>query len=456
MEVGLLSAFHLVLHLSQSGTGVFELAGLKILAQKGRRERVDVAIDSFSPSQPGMAFEVRGTPAPMMARDDPESALQVTMSGKGQGRYLLQSLGQLPAGTQVTLTGRCRTAAGTDSSLGLIAKGKPIAEEKLSQTEWADYRVTHVLQRDGAPSWFVGQLSGAPAEFWIADWHAWVEIPSPTASAVVLVGPERRLITFSATHKDAKSIYITPSWPEIRRFKCHLEYNSRWGFKSPTSHELKLSDHGRDLSLTWAFEGDPVRYTIRMKSDRPDSALIEARITNRGDVATEEFIPGFCLQINGAHAPKTFTHMIIPREGRPFPMDSGRCFDTRPALWPSIGWVRAHYTESQLYADRLKQGERYRPSRPNRIREAGDFPLLARRLPGRDAWIAWVWPNAPSGYFGNTQTPCMHMDPLIPACPAGESRSVFGRLIFFEGTWDQLYETAQRERTELAAMASAN
>lgn len=461
MELGLLSDFHLVLHLSQSGTGVFELADLKVLAQKGRRERVDVAIDSSSPSQPGTAFQVRGTPAPAMARaeeeGDSDSILHVKMPGKAQaqGRYLLQGLGQLPAGTRVTLAGRYRVAVNTDVSLGLMARGKPIAEEELSQTEWADYRVTHVLQSDGTPSWFVGQLGDEPAELWLASWHAWVELPSPTAPGVVPLGRERRPITFSATQKDAKSIYITPSWPEIRRFKCHLEYNSRWGFRSPTSHELKLSDDDRDLALTWTFEGDPVRYTVRMKSDRPDSALIEARITNNGNDAAEEFVPGFCLQISGAHAPKTFTHMIIPRQGRPFPLDSGHCFDTRPALWPFIGWVRAHYTESQLYAERLKQGESYKPDRPNRIRQAGDFPLLARRLPGRDAWIAWVWPNAPNGYFGNTQTPCMHMDPQIPACPPGESRSVFGRLIFFEGRWDELYETAQRERVELAGRASS-
>ncbi|MDP6505442.1 MAG: hypothetical protein QF886_17600, partial [Planctomycetota bacterium] len=383
--------------------------------------------------------------------------LRVDMPRKAEahGRHLHQSLGQLPAGTRVTLSGRCRVAAGTNLSMGIMTIGKTVVAQKLVQTEWADYQVTHVLQRDGAPSWFAGQLGDKPGKFWLNDWHAWVELPSPTAPGILPLGRERRPITFSGTQKDAKSIYITPPWPDIRRILCHLEYTSRWSFRFPATHQLKLSDDGKELALTWTFKDDPVRYTIQMKSDSADTVLIEARITNHGKTTTDMFIPGFCLQTSGAHAPKTFTHMIIPRQGQPFPVDSGHSFDTRPALWPSIGWVRAHFTESKLYAERLKEGENYKPERANRIREAGDFPLLARRLPGRDAWIAWIWPNAPHGYFGNTQTPCMHMDPRIPACPAGESRSVFGRMIFFEGSWDKLYKRAQQERAELSKRSSS-
>ena len=100
------------------------------------------------------------------------------------------------------------------------------------------------------------------------------------------------------------------------------------------------------------------------------------------------------------------------------------------------------------YSERTRLASEYKPHR-SLIAETGDFPLLARRLPGRDAWIAWIWPNA-CEYFGNTQTPCMHMDPVIPECPAGETRSIFGRLLFFEGTWDDLFGCAVHERKELA------
>lgn len=86
------------------------------------------------------------------------------------------------------------------------------------------------------------------------------------------------------------------------------------------------------------------------------------------------------------------------------------------------------------------------------LKETGDFPLLARRIPGRDAWIAGLWPTCEE-YFGDTQTPCMHMDPVLPPCPAGATRSIYGRMIFFEGNWDALYAAAQKERLALAAQS---
>jgi hypothetical protein len=49
----------------------------------------------------------------------------------------------------------------------------------------------------------------------------------------------------------------------------------------------------------------------------------------------------------------------------------------------------------------------------------------------------------------------LFVDPKIPACPAGESRSVFGRMIFFEGSWDKLYERAQQERADLSKRSSS-
>lgn len=99
--------------------------------------------------------------------------------------------------------------------------------------------------------------------------------------------------------------------------------------------------------------------------------------------------------------------------------------------------MRAHNVHSDEYRRPIEEGDAYKPARAGRIKEVGDFPLLARRVPRRDAWIAWVWPNA-TGYFGNTATPCTHMDPVLKACPAGTPRSIFGRMSFFEGTWDEL------------------
>ena len=110
--------------------------------------------------------------------------------------------------------------------------------------------------------------------------------------------------------------------------------------------------------------------------------------------------------------------------------------------------VNADYTGSPTYSERGKLGDDFKPPNQKWIRQCGDFPLLVRRLPGRDAWIAWLWTNA-TRYFGNTQAPCMHMDPILRNCPPGKSSSIFGRMLFFEGSWEELYALARREKADL-------
>ena len=250
---------------------------------------------------------------------------------------------------------------------------------------------------------------------------------------------------------DSKSIYITPPWPFMRRILTHLEYNSRWNYRFPDEHEIELSEAGDRLTLHWHFTDDPVGYVIAMTADRADSVLVEARVINDGDEPIASFVPGFCLQPTGDWSPRSFAYTIIPRERQPLRLDLATQFAATDEPWPRFGWVRADYAHSEACAAREAAGDAYEPD-DRRVREVGDFPLLARRVPGRDAWVAWVWPDV-SGYFGNAAAPCMHMDPVMPAAAPGDSVSVFGRMIFFEGTWEQLHERAETVRAELAAIS---
>ena len=50
----------------------------------------------------------------------------------------------------------------------------------------------------------------------------------------------------------------------------------------PTSHEVDLSCQKDELTLTWHVQDDPVTYEVRMKADRADSVLVEARLQNAG------------------------------------------------------------------------------------------------------------------------------------------------------------------------------
>jgi predicted amidohydrolase len=455
LELGLLSDFHLIVHIVQPGPGVFELAEFKVEARKpekplspARIGTVDVALEGHSPSDSAFGLERVGNPLPRVEwkRDQGVMAYCVTIS-KGTDGRIVQGMGNLPAGTRISLQCWVRVTEGGPIMFGLQSDGQPLAAKVTTASDWTSLDVTHLLKQDGQVTWFARPALTGSLEFRLAGLHAWVELPDPLAPGVVKIDGARRPICITVS--DAKSIRINPPWPQIPALLCHLEYNSRWGFRFPTSHEAKIAPQNDELDLAWHFKDDPVTYNVCMKSDRPDSILVEVRLHNGGNQLVAGFSPGFCLQIAGAHSPTTFAYTIIPRAGEPFPLSMGRYFADRPEMWPNVGWVRANYTGSAAYAERVKQGPAFKPSAERWVHETGDFPMIVRRLPGRDAWIAWIWPNA-TGYFGNTQAPCLHMDPIVPDCPPGQTRSLFGRLVFFEGTWDSLYTLAQRERQELA------
>lgn len=459
VEVGLLSDFHLVIHaIQRAPDGIFEVAELKVEAQTPRKPLspsrlgvVDVVMDSYSASDPALAMRRSGSQSLQVERTQEVgvagSCYRITAAQGSSGQAgLFQGLGHLPAGSQITVQIRGRVTAGSRAIFGLRFGNEILAREAITATKWTPFELSHMLHRDGPIVLFVEPISDGPMEFWVPDLSAWVELPDPLAPAVVPQNKAGGPISFAV--KDAKSIRITPPWPDVPPLLCHLEYNSRWGFRFPTSHELNLSETRNEMTLVWHFENDPVTYSVLMKADRPNSILLEVRLHNAGEKAVPQFSPGFCLQLMGAYSPKTFAYTIIPRDEKPFPLTMGRYFVTRPPMWSNVGWVNADYTGSLAYSKRVKLGDDFKPPNQKWIQQCGDFPLLARRLPGRDAWIAWLWPNA-ARYFGNTQSPCMHMDPILGKCSAGESLSMFGRMIFFEGTWDQLFELAQQEKAEL-------
>ncbi|MEZ6068732.1 MAG: hypothetical protein R3C10_00390 [Pirellulales bacterium] len=52
--------------------------------------------------------------------------------------------------------------------------------------------------------------------------------------------------------------------------------------------------------------------------------------------------------------------------------------------------------------------------------------------------------------WGNTRCPCLHSDPVIPDCPAGETRRVVSRLSFYAGD-DIDAELARIDATDWAS-----
>ena len=72
-------------------------------------------------------------------------------------------------------------------------------------------------------------------------------------------------------------------------------------------------------------------------------------------------------------------------------------------------------------------------------------PLAAVKSAGGDRWILTAWQRA-GRVWGNKDCPCIHSDPVLPDCPAGQTVRVRGRLWFHEGpSIDEAIVAARRD-----------
>jgi len=60
-------------------------------------------------------------------------------------------------------------------------------------------------------------------------------------------------------------------------------------------------------------------------------------------------------------------------------------------------------------------------------------PIAAVESEKGNRWILTAWERC-GRVWGNTQCPCMHSDPVLPDCPAGQTVRVRGKLWFYDGT----------------------
>jgi len=441
-EVGLVGDFPLVLHVVQPPGGVFEFGDLQVQAQgpepavRRALGPVDMAVTPLEGGDLTRRFITAGDVV-IAPGDGSQEAKGLCCRLRLRGAAAAsQSLGALPAGTRLQLLGRAQTdAAGV--TVGLQRGGTALAQAPLAPGDWRDVTLAGLLDADGAPQW--GIAGAGAAEVQLRDMRALVTLPDPLAPGVVALPPRQPLVL---TNPDPKSILIQPPWPGLMPIKCHLEYNSRWGFRDPDRCDAALSPAGDALRLVWHVNDDPVVYAVSMRVEGMDAVEVEASLANGSAEPIAAFSPGFCVQIPGFSAPHTFAYTMIPVQGRPLRLDQATPFAPTAEPWPGIGWVRAGYVDSAAYRERVAQGAAW-VAPPSWVREVGEAPLLARRLPGRDAWIAWTWPTA-VGYFANTQAPCMHMDPVFPPVAPGQTVTLKGRLWFFAGTWAELHEAATR------------
>ena len=78
-------------------------------------------------------------------------------------------------------------------------------------------------------------------------------------------------------------------------------------------------------------------------------------------------------------------------------------------------------------------------------------PIAAVRSEKGNRWILTAWERC-GRVWGNPQCPCMHSEPVLPDCSAGQSVRVRGKLWFYDG--NQIEEEITRQ-SKLFAIASA-
>ena len=78
-------------------------------------------------------------------------------------------------------------------------------------------------------------------------------------------------------------------------------------------------------------------------------------------------------------------------------------------------------------------------------------PIAAVHSEKGHRWVLTAWERC-GRVWGNTQCPCMHSDPVLPDCPAGETVRVRGKLWFYDG--NQIEEEITRQ-SKVFATASA-
>jgi len=101
---------------------------------------------------------------------------------------------------------------------------------------------------------------------------------------------------------------------------------------------------------------------------------------------------------------------------------------------PKRGWVP--FPEAQKIGGeegRFRIGWRSGP-------KSADLPFMATVSRDAERLVAVTWLEDTYSLVTNPGHPCMHADPALPRVPSGDSASIRGEVIFFEGQLDEFTE----------------
>jgi hypothetical protein len=236
----------------------------------------------------------------------------------------------------------------------------------------------------------------------------------------------------------AYGLNIMPPWPEggsiFVNLPEHLEYMP--GTKGIARHHDKRQNVWKvsadSMEAAYAVESltEPgVSFSVKARSVK-DRATFEFTINNRSEKIFESIRPLFCFQYNPlkgfpARLSDNFQHTYVIIGGKPVAV-SGLAVTTT-AAYARMAQVRDCADEHNWWAEEMGGfiSERIDSGVTILTASNDERKVILRWTPGKN-------------FLSNSFIPCIHADPCIGDLAPGQSRTVYGELMFTDKALENL------------------
>lgn len=246
-------------------------------------------------------------------------------------------------------------------------------------------------------------------------------------------------------------LLVGSPWDPAERFQLNFPEHC-WGRGLPNvSHSSTVQ-----IDRPWLFNADSSRawfdyeprhgVTFRAAAEAESMAVrLSLEIENRSDTVITDIRTLICLRPGGLTGfnDTSYARTFVAVDSAPARLGKdthyhGPLPEKGPAFWA----LNAAGGPDNLEFEDLGW---FKPgSGPGRVvEERTNPPLIAVRSEGSpERWLGTIWSPARL-VFSNSRIPCIHSDPLPPDCPAGQTTSAEGLIIFHEGDFKGLLARAK-------------
>ena len=276
----------------------------------------------------------------------------------------------------------------------------------------------------------------------------------------------------------SRAVHIHPPWsddqfvllrfPEVVHATGGYLFMCNWpgfgGSPMPADEPPTAWKRGRDGSLSYerAMDGDRCAAIGGVPGKEVRGLAYGGKLTPKRDVVDIEF---FVRNDTDSPTPVSVDFCLVyPRNGEYVLDEAGRGNTTvgeftdydyeRTFIHTKNGWLRLSEGDRGPRDDKRRNG-RWAVYGVEGGPEIGQAPpetgcatssvrgdeaiVVVKSSKNPHRMMAMAWPN-PKSLMNNATIPCVHCSPTMPDLPARDTVTVKGRIYFFEGTLDELYD----------------